>query len=193
VENDIYHTGGAPYLVFPDMADHDITNPLRQQGIPVLIYNGLGISELEAKRRTIELKPLLSSTSISFLRTDTAELSATQIASDISGPITVAMTATDPSWIQGDEPQTRVVAVASGALLPTYQYAPGNLDFFMNSITWLQDRPETLSVRSKNMFQLPMMGLNSFLINLYGIIIVIIIPLGFFIAGFVIWLKRRHL
>ncbi|MDR0312007.1 MAG: GldG family protein [Treponema sp.] len=192
VENDIYHTGGAPYLVFPDMADHDITNPLVQQRTPVLIYNGMGMSELEAKRRTVELKPLLSSSAISFLRIDLLEDTVDQIASDIRGPITIGMTATDPSWVQGDEPQTRIVAVASGALLATYQYAPGNMDFFLNSITWLQDRPETLSVRSKSMFLLPMM-INAFLINLYGVIIVIVIPVGFFIAGFVIWLRRRHL
>jgi hypothetical protein len=192
VENDYYYTAGDSYMVFPDMVEHDITNPLITQRMPVFIYQGMGISQLEAKRRTVELKPLLYSSALSFLRTDLGEMSATQVASDIGGPITIGMTATDPYWIQGDEPQARVVAVASGALLPTYQYAPGNLDFFMNSITWLQDRPETLTVRSKNMFQLPMM-INQVTMIFYGVIIVIVIPLGFFIAGFIIWLKRRHL
>jgi hypothetical protein len=192
VENDYYYTAGEPFLALPDMADHDITNPLKTQRMPVLIYQGMGISELEAKRRTVELKPLLISSAVSFLRTDLAEGSAAQTASDVGGPITIGMTAMDPSWIQGDEPQARIVAIASGQLLPAYQLAPGNLDFFMNSITWLQDRPETLSVRSKSMFQLPM-RINGFLMILYGVIIVIVIPLGFFIAGFVIWLKRRHL
>jgi hypothetical protein len=192
IENDYNYMAGAPYLILPDMAEHDITNPLIQQRMPVLIVNGMGMSELQAKRRTVELKPLLSSSAISFLRTEMEDLSGTQLASDIIGPITISMTATDPSWVQGDEPQARIVAVASSQLLPTYQFAPGNLDFFMNRITWLQDRPETISVRSKSMFLLPMM-ISSVLINLYGIIIVIIIPVGFFIAGFIIWLRRRHL
>jgi hypothetical protein len=191
VETDYNYLGGAPYLVYPTMADHEITNPFKQD-LEVLIYQGMGVSELDVKRRTVELLPLFSSSPISFLRIDLTELSATQVDSDISGPITIGMTATDPSWTQGDEPQTRIVVIASGEILTTYQYAPGNLDLFMNSLTWLQDRPETLSVRSKNMFLLPLM-INSNLINLYGVIFVIVIPLGFFVAGLVIWLRRRHL
>jgi hypothetical protein len=192
VENDYYYTAGSSSMALPDMADHAITNALISQRMPVLIYQGMGLSELQAKRRTVELTPLLSTSANSFLRTDMEELSSVQVASDIKGPITVAMIATDPSWVQDNEPQARIVAIASGQFLPAYQVSPGNLDFFMNSITWLQDRPETLSVRSKSMFLLPMM-INAVLINFYAVIIVIVIPVGFFIAGLVIWLRRRHL
>jgi ABC-type uncharacterized transport system involved in gliding motility auxiliary subunit len=116
------------------------------------------------------------------------------ISSDIPGPITLGMTAMDPSWIQGNEPQARIVVVTCGTLIDPYifQQSPGNIDLFMNSITWLEDRPETLSVRSKSMFLLPM-RITAFQMILFGVIIVIIIPLAFFVSGFVIWLKRRHL
>jgi hypothetical protein len=192
IENDSNYTAGAAYWVVPNMAEHDITKLLIEQWMPVLIVQGMGTSELQAKRRTVELKPLLTTSPNSFMRTDLTENTTTQIASDIVGPITVAMTATDPSWIQGDEPQARIVVIASGELLQYSGVARGNLDLFMNSLTWLQNRPETLSVRSKSMFQLPM-RITGFLMILYGVIIVIVIPLGLFITGFVIWLKRRHL
>ena len=192
VENDYYYTGGASYLGFPDLLEHDITIPLLQSRSSVLVVNGMGISELDAKRRTIELKPLLVSSRNSFLRTYVEDAESESLDTDIPGPIITGMTAIDPNWIQGNDPQARIVAIGSGALALYYQWNPANLDMFMNSIAWLEDRPETLSVRSKSMYLWPM-RINGFQMVLYAIIIVIVIPLGFFITGLVIWLKRRHL
>jgi hypothetical protein len=179
------------------MMDHDITKPLTDQRMPVLLPFGMGISELAAKRRTVELKPLLSSSNSSFLRTDLDENSSTLVDSDLSGPIIMGMTAMDPSWIDPNrpEPQTRIVAIGCGSLLEQVSYfgqIPGNIDLFMNSITWLEDRPETLSVRSKSMFLLPM-RINELLMIIYAVFFIILIPLGFFVSGLVIWLRRRHL
>jgi ABC-type uncharacterized transport system involved in gliding motility auxiliary subunit len=101
----------------------------------------------------------------------------------------------DPEYLQGGEAQTRIVAIASGALLEpiiAYQQIPGNLDFFMNSLTWLEDRPEALSVRSKSLFILPMQ-INGLQILIFGLVFVFLIPLAFFVSGFVTWLRRRHL
>ena len=188
VENDGNFNMRDPLIPVPRLLEHDITNPLIQQRLPVVFRFSMGISEVAARRRTIELAPFLSSSHSSFLRTNLDETSFFMMEDDIPGPITIGMTAVDPSWIQGNEPQARIVAVASGP----EPYAAGNIDMFLNSVTWLQDRPETLTVRSKSMFLLPM-RITGFQQILYAVIIVILIPVGFFITGFVIWLKRRHL
>jgi hypothetical protein len=187
-ENDLNFNLGNPLFGVPRLLEHDITNPLIEQRLPVVFRFSMGLSELSARRRTIELQPFLSSSFNSFLRTDLDEASFSMVDDDIPGPIIVGMTSIDPSWIQGNEPQTRIVAIASGP----EPYAAGNIDLFLNSVTWLQDRPETLTVRSKSMFLLPM-RITGFQQMFYGVIIVIIIPVAFFISGFVIWLKRRHL
>jgi hypothetical protein len=62
----------------------------------------------------------------------------------------------------------------------------------MNSLTWLEDRPENLTVRSKSFFILPL-RLNGLQLIIFSVLFVIAIPLGLFIGGFVVWLKRRHL
>jgi ABC-type uncharacterized transport system involved in gliding motility auxiliary subunit len=67
-----------------------------------------------------------------------------------------------------------------------------NRDVFMNSLMWLAERPETISVRSKSMFLLPL-SLNLVQLIIFVALFVLIIPLSFFIAGLVTWLKRRHL
>ena len=195
VENDNSRTAGSTFLEIPDLLDHDITKPLTEQKNLVLLPFCMGVSELSMKKRSTELKPFLVSSQNSYLRTEMESESTTRIPSDIAGPITIGMTAMDPSWIQGNEPQTRIVAIACGALLEPinyYQQIPGNLDLFMNSLTWLEDRPESLTVRSKSLFLLPM-RLNGLQMIIFGGLFVVIIPLGFFITGFIIWLKRRHL
>jgi hypothetical protein len=155
----------------------------------------MGVSETAAKRRSIKVTPLLLSSTNSWLRTNLDETSQTRVSSDITGPVSVAAAVTDPEYIQGDQAQVRIVAIAAGSLLEPlsmYGQIPGNLDFFMNSLTWLEDRPEALSVRSKSLFLLPM-RINGLQMIIFGLIFVALIPLAFFVSGLVTWLRRRHL
>jgi hypothetical protein len=62
----------------------------------------------------------------------------------------------------------------------------------MNSLGWVNEREEALTVRSKSLFQMPLQ-MSSFQVFLYAGIIVILIPLIILASGTIIWLKRRHL
>ena len=160
---------------------------------PIVLFEAMPISALEARRRSVEIMPLLASSDDAFLRTDLTNVSTTRIPSDYPGPLVLAAAIRDPLWARGDDTQTRIVVVGCGTLLPL---AAGgfifNRDFFMNSLAWLQGRPEAISVRSKSLFLLPL-NLNALQIVIYGGIFVFIIPMAFFVTGFVSWLKRRHL
>jgi hypothetical protein len=153
----------------------------------------MSLSVLETRRRSLEISPLLTSSRDSFLRTNLDETSAAKTPSDIPGPLILGAAITDPSWVQGDAPQARIVVIGSGSLLILgVQVFEANTDLFMNSLTWLEDRPETISVRSKSLFLLPM-RINLAQVIIFGVLFMLIIPLAFFAAGFVTWLKRRHL
>jgi hypothetical protein len=194
-ENNQTYLAGAQFLEIPDMLEHDITRPLTEKNTLVVLPFPMGVSELAAKRRTVKVTPLLSSSGNSWLRTDLNETSQTRIGSDLPGPVNAAVAVMDPEYIQGTESQARIVAIACGTLLEpisAYQQIPGNIDFFMNSLTWLEDRPEALSVRSKSLFLLPM-RLNGLQIIIFGLVFVAVIPLAFFVSGLVTWLRRRHL
>ena len=161
---------------------------------PILLLRAMSLSTLETRRRTVEITPLLTSSPGAFLRTDLDETSTAKVASDISGPLTLGVAVLDPSWVQGNAPQTRIVVIGSGNLLPFYLQSglEANRDIFMNSFAWLQNRPETISVRSKSLFLLPL-RLNALQLIIFGALFIIVIPVAFFITGFVTWLKRRHL
>ena len=195
-EIDPYYVALDPRTEWPDLADHDITKPMMDKTkTPVVLLEAMSISTLDTKRRTVEITPLLTSSSSAFLRTDLDESSYNKVDSDIPGPLTLGVAITDPYWIDPNrpEPQARLVVIGSGTLLPiASQGFDANRDLFMNSLIWLQDRPETITVRSKSLFMLPM-RMNLVLIVIFGVLFIFVIPVSFFVAGFVTWLKRRHL
>jgi len=178
----------------PGVINHDITRPLMNRyATPLLLFEAMPITTVEPRRQSVEIIPLLFSSDAAFLRTDLDNTSPSMVPSDIPGPHILAVAVSDPYRVHDDESQARIVVIGSGALLPL---AAGgfiwNRDLFLNSLAWLQDRPETISVRSKSIARLPLLLTNIQIVIFAGLFI-IIIPTAFFAAGFVTWLKRRHL
>ncbi|MCL2069863.1 MAG: GldG family protein [Treponema sp.] len=193
-ETDPFYVAIDPRSAWPDLLDHEITRPLLDKTrTPVVLFEPMALSILETRRRTVEVTPLMTSSPSAFLRSNLDETSTARTASDMGGPLVLAAAVSDPSWVQGDESQTRIVAIGAGSLLPLGLQAFGaNLDLFMNGITWLGDRPENISIRSKSVFVLPL-RMNLVQIALFGALFVFLIPTAFFAGGLVTWLKRRHL
>ena len=194
IETDPYYVAIDPRTEWPDLADHDITRTLMDKSrTPVVLLEAMSLSELETKRRSIEITPLMTTSPSAFLRTDLNESSTARVPADIPGPLIIGAAVMDPSWIQGNEPQARIVAIGGGALLSlAVQGFDANRDLFMNSLTWLQDRPDNITVRSKSLYLLPLrMTLAQVII--FGVLFIFVFPMAFFITGFVTWLRRRHL
>jgi len=193
-ETDPFYVAIDPRTEWPDLSDHEITRPLTDKSsTPVVLLQPMALSILETRRRTVEVTPLMTSSASAFLRTNLNEDSTTKLPSDISGPLILGAAVTDPSWVEDNENQTRIVAISSGSLLPlSIQGFAANLDLFMNSLTWLENRSESISVRSKSLYLLPL-RVNLAQIITFGALFILVIPSAFFIAGFVTWLKRRHL
>jgi len=194
IETDPYYVAIDQRTEWPDLTDHEITRPLMDKSrTPVVLLEAMSLSQLETKRRSVEITPLMTTSNNAFLRTDLYESSPNRVPSDILGPLMIGAAITDPSWIQGDEPQARIVVIGGGTLLSlAAQGFDANRDLFMNSLTWLQDRPENITVRSKSLYLLPL-RMNLAQVIVYGVLFIFVFPVAFFIAGFVTWLRRRHL
>jgi hypothetical protein len=193
-ETDLRYIAMNPSTEWPDLSDHEITRPLADKSkTPVVLLEAMALSLLDTKRRTVEISPLMTSSPDAFLRTNLDEVSTVKVPSDISGPLILGAAVTDPAWIQNNEPQARMVAIGCGYILDLATIGlDANRDLFMNSLTWLEDRPETISVRSKSVFVLPL-RMNLVQVVIFGALFILVIPAAFFISGLVIWLKRRHL
>ena len=193
-ETDPFYVAIDPRTAWPDLLDHDITRLLADKTrTPVVLLEAMSLSMLESRRRTVDVAPLMVSSNSAFLRTSLDETSTSRVPSDIPGPLILGAAVMDPGWIRDNEPQARIVAIGASTLLPLATQAfDANLDLFMNSITWLEDRPETISVRSKSIFVLPL-RMNLAQIIIFGALFVFVVPMAFFTIGLVTYLKRRHL
>jgi ABC-type uncharacterized transport system involved in gliding motility auxiliary subunit len=189
--NKNYITANNPYYTVPDMANHEITGPLLEKRSPVVLPIARGVSSLEPRRQSIRLTPLLASSQLSFLRTDLSLETPDITDTDIQGPIVLGMAVSEDS----EEGETRIAAIGCGTFLEPinmFGQIPGNIDMFMNGLTWLEDKPENLSIRSKSLISVPM-NVTELYVIIFGLIFVVFIPLALFAAGLVTWLKRRHL
>jgi ABC-type uncharacterized transport system involved in gliding motility auxiliary subunit len=189
--NKNYNTANNPYYAVPDMANHEITGPLLEKKSPVVLPLARGVFALDIRRQTIQLVPLLASSQLSFLRTDLTQNTPDITDTDIQGPITLSIAVSDGPA----DKETRIVAIGCGTFLEPlniFGQIPGNIDMFMNGLTWLEDKPENLSVRSKSLLTTPM-SMTEMYIIIFGLVFVVIIPLALFAAGLVTWLRRRHL
>ena len=153
------------------------------------------IKTIEMRRRNIEIASLLSTTKDSYIRTDLANMSLLKQPGDQAGPVDLAVAIQQmPSSL--DEPEGyRLVVSGNGnfiGYIEPFGTLKANIEFFLNSLSWLDKRSESISVRSKSLFTFPLQ-ISGTLQLVYAAIFVILIPLGILITGLIIWLRRRHL
>ncbi len=191
--NQNYHTGNEFQLV-PDLASHPITDSLIEARSPVMMPYGRAIEILSQKPRGVTIEPLAQTSPDSFLRLVLENQDPVRSPGDLPGPFITAVGAVDTDFSSSEE-ITRIVVIGNARFLaPIYPfgYIPGNRDFILNAIGWVQNQEETLSIRAKFTLQFPMQ-LTGTQVRIFAGLFVIVIPLGILITGLVIWLRRRHL
>ncbi len=186
--------GQNPLFVIPSLQYHDILSPLRTNNYDMVLIGAQSIGTLELKKKSLKIEPLLTSSARSFGKNDIANAkSATKESGDASGPFTLAVAVTDPAQEPGKQ-DTKLIVVGDVKFLQSGLPAqvPGNGDFFLNSLGWLKDQKESLSIRPKNLQQMRLSISSLWAMVLSGVV-VIVLPLLILGAGFVVWMRRRHL
>ena len=88
--------------------------------------------------------------------------------------------------------ETKLVVAGDAEFIDSRFASIGNADFILNSLNWLQDKQESISIRPKSLLS-RYLNINAFQRLLFAGITVILIPLIILGAGLVMWLRRRHL
>ncbi|MFP4385251.1 MAG: Gldg family protein [Spirochaetia bacterium] len=196
-EPDFLYARDIPFFLAPAVQYHEITTPIRNDRANILTPYSLGIKILELRERAIDISSLIQTSDSSWVRVEDANTLNKQ-ASAVPGPVDIAVAITKRGGYNdtaGTEPYRLIVMGNSRFLgqLPPYntQYK-SNIDFFMNSLAWVNERQESITIRSKSYFTMPL-RMNALQVYIYAGIIVILIPLIILISGMVVWLKRRHL
>jgi ABC-2 type transport system permease protein len=183
-----------PFYLLPKYEYHAIVSPLSSADLPVLMPVAMALKVSALKKRALTIEALLTTSQNSWGKVNYSTATTTEKeAGDAEGPFTLAYAVTDPAQKTGAR-DTKLVVVSSAAFLQSslQQVAAGNADFFLNSLSWLSEKKDEISVSAKSLQSYPLR-----ISTLWGLIlsaiVVLVIPLGVLGAGLGVWLRRRHL
>lgn len=139
------HISRYPYYLLPDIASHDITQPLIEGNYYVLTPLAQPIEE--TGEGSASVTALLETSDSAYAKAAGLQMQTTEKEDgDAEGAFIIAAASELGEgrmvWIaSADMMQDSVNAMVSGA----------NSDLFMNSISWMCDQVETISIRAKSM------------------------------------------
>lgn len=187
------YIGGNPLYVLPQLGSHEIVTPIKNESMPVVIPGGQAIEILDDKRNTLTIDTILETSDKAYGRSVTSkETSYEKQDDDLKGPFPLAVAIEDKVYnIASNESYVaRMVVIGNSSYLDTGLEGSSNL--FMNSLNWVFEREESISIRPKSLGVQPL-TITQTQQKIYGALSMVIIPLACLIAGLVVWLRRRNL
>lgn len=193
VEMDKNHYSTYPHVLVPEIQGHSVTSPLKTSDEVCIIPSSMGLGELDKKRRTVKVEPLLTTTDQSFGKTG-ENTKYEKEEGDIDGPFNIAVAVTDNRYEDNESIESKLVVVANARFINDQQFSAwsGNSDFVLNSINYLADREESISIRPKDLRVRPL-TITASQSLIWAVVVIVIIPLAILLTGLFIWLRRRHL
>lgn len=172
-------------------ASDDITSDV--SGV-VVMPSPVGISKISSKsiRKSLTITELMTTSKGSYLKLDTSSGNAAKEKGDIDGPFSMGVSVTDK--IDDDKSAKLVVYASAYAfsddVISTNQFDNGLL--FTNAVKSMSDSDvEETSINAKSL-SYSYVSLTSGTQLLWASVIIIIIPVGLLITGFIIWMRRRR-
>lgn len=147
----------------------EITLPIQKSKMNLILSTAGGLRQLKGKDRpsgyTYFIRPLLKTSDYSYGETSLAEIAKglnaiKQDKNDIRGPLYPAYSSrrlkfdfftNDDGTVETNKTESKMVVIGDTDFINNYNfYKSGNLDFFLNSINYLLQREERITVRAKS-------------------------------------------
>jgi ABC-2 type transport system permease protein len=187
------YIGGNPLYLLPVVGDHAIVKPIKDNSLPLFLPIAQAIEEADTVRNTVTIEPLLTTSGKAFARhAASEETSPEKQEEDLTGPFATAVAIEDSIYnlVDNETNLTRLVVIGSSEFLNTGWEGATNL--FMNSLNWIFEREESISIRPKSLTLQPL-NIATPQLRIYSALALIVIPLGCLIMGLAVWLRRRNL
>ncbi len=182
-----YYAFQTPLVLLPDIASHEITSPLIEEGYYVImpIVQGLTIDETATTDATVT--KLLTTSETSFSKAEGYQLTSYEMEEgDAAGPFTVGVSiecANDGQivWISSSNFIDEMYnAYSSGA----------NLEFTMNAMSSMIGENEAVAIRSKSL-NYSYLTISDSAASVLKTVMIGVIPAGYLLIGIFMVLKRR--
>ena len=176
----------APYVLMPDIESSDITDPLTEESSHVIVPIAQGLTVGSNGSVTA----LLTTSDEAFSKAAGYAMTTYEKEDgDTDGPFTLAVSITD-STAGG-----KIVWVSTDYLLDDMynSYSSGaNLDFVMNSLSWMIGKNDAVSIRAKSLNN-TYLTISSSSATVLKIVMIGVIPACFLLLGIDEVLRRRKM
>ncbi len=183
-----------PVAVLPTVTEHEINKNIKDNGYNLLAYMSQALKETEIKKQGLQIKPLMTTSNSSFIKSDNLEnMSMNKEEGDIEGPFNLAYAVTDSSYTDTSH-TTKVVISGNFYMLSSEIDSIVNgtgATFLMDSIKWLDEGAETVSIKSKSLYSDSLVIAEGDKTKIQ-IVSWAVIPGALFLCGFVVWIIRRN-
>ncbi|GIP41029.1 hypothetical protein J31TS4_43090 [Paenibacillus sp. J31TS4] len=182
-----------PLAIVPEYGYHEIVDKLRQENRITIFPAAMGLA-LDAGNTTWKTTTLLQSSDKSFGKTSLDKFAsgkATQADlkktdADVAGPLGLAYA------IESPEGKPKAIVLGNTVFLQDQLLGQqGNKDFVLNSVAWLHEQENAVTIRPREEEQMAQAFVSADQANVIFIGTVIVIPILFLLAGGLIWWRRR--
>lgn len=192
LEGDMNNCYQYVHYLLPNIMAHDITTPIRDKKLPILMPLAQGIVKLDSYRSTLTISDLLTTSDKAFSKVNLDKASTAQKETgDIDGPFDIGVAISET--VNGKT--AKVVWFGSSQLLDegiNQQYSNvANYDLFLNSLGWMCERTTNISIRAKSLTAIEALMIPSGTAGTIGLSITVLLPLLVIGIGILVFVMRR--
>ena len=183
-----YSIPSYPNFLLPEIRNSQITEPFISEGSLLLMPNAHGIVKTEDVRSTVEVDGILTTSSNSYIKTDSSSLG--YMRGDPVGPFATGVTAVERT----DEGGTRIVWFSSsGMLMEEMDEMVGgnNTNLVLNSIGWMTEQENSITIRPKPASSASL-RLTSAQAMRWSVLFVLAVPAAVMTGGSILCIRRRR-
>lgn len=188
VESDSnYYYPQMPYVLLPEIQSGDITEPVENSYI--IVPTAQAIVPLDSYRDSITIESLLTTTDGAYIEADPENSTWTKSADSETGAFDVGVSITETV----DDTETQIVYFSSVNMLAEQfdsAVSGANSNLVMSALTNMCQVENSVSIPSKSL-EYTSLVFTAGSMNVWGIVVIAVIPAAFLIVGLGIWMKRR--
>lgn len=186
-----------PMVLIPEIKSHAITDPLSGYNVLLPYSSGIKAADSDDLREGLSINTFLATTDSAYVKTNLSSSAYEKEEGDIDGPFSVAVAVTDTHAGEDDAgegcAEARMIVLGTSYMLESdinNLVSGANEDLFLNSLEWLCERENTISIRAKSMDsgKLAVAAASS---NMWKIILIGILPLASVACGGIYVYRRR--
>ncbi len=189
-----------PAYIIPEVKSHEITDVIKSNNYKILIPAARSLNILFEENKNTTVKPLISSSNLSWGKVNLESTTSQREQGDIPGPLDIAAAISRKNYDEKNNykelDETKMLVMGNTAFLDqNLLQIPGqaNMDFLLNGLNWMQGEGNKISIRPKSLSTERLNIASRAQIIIYILLVVIIIPLLVFVSGGIVWSRRRHL